>query len=300
MRPFWIVLCTVLMVVGSPARAWWPKGHGILTRAAVKALPQEAPAFLRSGEGMIAHCAVDPDIAKNLGTTYLERARHPTHYFHLERLKGHALPKSRYEFIPLCAELAVRPERVGILPYVVAEWTEQLALVFAEYRKWPDNPFIQSKCLMYAGFVAHYAQEVCQPLNLTVHWNGRIGPDGTSARTRIHEHIDSLIQDLNLDSDDLAQDQKVEPFDDLMAGIWQQVQTGHARVDRVYQLEESLPSAAEKEGEPVPEVVDFAVERAREAVRFTAALYLTAWELSGQIRVPGWIDREEIDRAYLR
>ena len=63
MRRLGMVLL-ILFVFGSSAWGWWPRGHGILTRAAVQALPADAPAFLRAGAGMVAHAAVDPDVAK--------------------------------------------------------------------------------------------------------------------------------------------------------------------------------------------------------------------------------------------
>ena len=80
MRRLGMVLLA-LFVFGSPAWGWWPRGHSILTRAAVQALPPDAPAFLRAGAGMVAHAAVDPDVAKNRGTLHLEKAGHPGSLF---------------------------------------------------------------------------------------------------------------------------------------------------------------------------------------------------------------------------
>ena len=47
--------------------------------------------------------------------------------------------------------------------------------------------------------------------------------------------------------------------------------------------------------DPTPAVVDFTNDRAREAVRWTASLYLTAWQLSESIKLPGWLDRAQND-----
>lgn len=295
MRRFLFTVCVILLVAGSSAWGWWSGGHGILTEAAVKALPDDVPAFFRSGERMIAHCSYDPDISKNRGTPHVRGAEHPEHYLDLELLQGRPLPKSRYEFTQLCAELGVKPDKVGFVPYAVAEWTERLAVAFAEHRKWPDNPFIQNKCLVYAGFIAHYAQDMCQPLHLTIHFDGWKQPDGSVLHKGIHEKVDALIEYLPLDPDDLAHAQKIEPLDDLMGEILKQFEAGHAMVEGVYELGDSLPSSGDKEWERVPRVIDFATERARESTRFTAALYLTAWELSGKIKLDGWLDRAQVD-----
>jgi len=287
------LIIVLILLVSAPTWGWWPQGHSILTRAAVRALPQNAPSFLTAGEVMIAHCALDPQIAKSRGTVHLEKAGHPNHYFDLELLKGETLPASRYEFGRLCAKLETTPERLGMLPYVAAEWTEQLALAFAEHRKWPDNPFIQSKCVVYAGQVAHYAQELCQPLNLTIYWNGR--ENGKPANKRMHEKIDSMIQELNLKADDLATGQEIGALDSLMAGIFEQIQTGNGQVDEALALESDLASKKSNEWGTIPKLVDFATVRGREAVRFTVVLWMTAWEQSARIRLPGYIDRSKLD-----
>ena len=295
MRRFLFAVCVILFAIGSTAWGWWSGGHGILTKAAVQALPDAVPEFFRDGERMIAHCSYDPDISKNRGTPHVNSAEHPEHYLDLELLQGKPLPKSRYEFTQLCAELGIKPDTVGFVPYALAEWTERLAVAFAEHRKWPNNTFIQSKCLVYAGFVAHYAQDMCQPLHLTIHFDGWKQPDGSVLQKGIHEKTDALIEYLGLDPSALAKDQEIQPLEDLMAGIVDEFHAGFALLNRVYELGESLPSFRDKDWERVPEVVDFATERAREATRFTAALYLTAWELSDKIKLEGWLNRAQDD-----
>ena len=303
MRRLVLVLCLILLAV--PAWGWWTGGHAILTRGAVQALPEEVPAFFRSGAGAVAHGSYDPDVAKNWGTPHVGAAEYPEHFLDVEYLKGSELPDDRYAYVALCCELGVKPEVVGFLPYALCEWTERLAVAFAEHRRWPDNPFIKNKCLVYAGFIAHYAQDMCQPLHLTIHHDGRVQPDGSKLGEGIHTKVDGIVQYLGMDSSDLAKGQKVEPLADLMPGILAQFWAGYALVDWVYELEEPLLSieGIEKKspsvevGTATPEVVAFATERAREAVRFTASLYLTAWRLSEKISLPGWLDRAKDDQG---
>ena len=296
MKKYPLILCTILLLVGNTCRGWWSGGHGILTRAAVKASPDELPQFFRSGGGMIAHCVFDPDVSKNRGTPAVASSEHSEHYLDLELLQGRSLPKSRYEFIRLCAEIGIRPEKVGFVPYAVAEWTERLAIAFAEHRKWPNNVFIQNKCLVYAGFLAHYAQDMCQPLHLTIDYNGRRQPDGTILHKGIHEKVDSLIQYLELSPVELAEAQDITPLDDLMGDISKSVESGHALVDRVYNLADSLPNTLDKTWTPIPEVIEFARSRARESVRQTASLYLTAWKISKTVELPSWLNRSASDK----
>lgn len=283
------ILCLFLLTFTAPTWAWWGGGHEIFTQASVKVLPEEIPEFFRAAfaEDAIAHVAHDPDLARNRGTPNARAAESPQHYFDVELLQGRPFADNLGAHIRLCAELGTSYHSVGTLPYVLAEWTERLAIAFKEHRKWPDNPIIQSKCFVYAGFVAHYAQDMCQPLHLTVHFNGRAKPDGSSPGTGIHENVDALVGRLKLKANDLAKDQEILPVEELLPAIFQQIKAGHRLVDSVYDLEEDLKNYQE----PTPALVDFTNERAREAVRWTAALYLTAWRMSDDISLPGWLNR---------
>src|SRR5437764_12308392 len=127
MKRLWISAAALLVVtdagVRTPAWAWWPAGHAILSKAAVKALPAEVPAFFREGGAMIGHCAWDPDVEKNRATPQLDDAESPEHYLDSELLKGHPLPATRYPFIALCAEMKLDPKAVGLVHYSTAEGT---------------------------------------------------------------------------------------------------------------------------------------------------------------------------------
>ena len=280
-----ILLFSVLLT--TPVWAWWGGGHDILTQASVKALPEDMPEFFRSAEKMIAHCVYDPDISKDRGTPHARQAEYGEHYIDVELLKDHPMPEGREAHIKLCAELGLAPRAVGTLPYALAEWTERLALAFAEYRKWPDNPMIQHKCFLYAGFLSHYAQDMCQPLHLTIHFDGIVQEDGSKLHRGIHEKVDSAIEILKLDPSELAKAQHIEAVGDLMPAIVKQIKAGYGLVDSVYALVEDWQDLKN----PTPALLDFTNDRARESVRWTASLYLTAWKLSEDIKLPGWLDR---------
>lgn len=278
-------MLAVLGCLAAPVNAWWGQGHGILTEGALLALPEEVPTFFREGGKVTANVVRDADLFKNRGTPMLNHAEHGEHYFNLEYLQGAEIPTERYDFIELCLKLGLNPKRVGTAPYAIAEWTERLAVAFAEHRKSPDNAVVQLKCLVYAGFVAHYAEDICQPLHATVHFNGRKQADGTVVGKGIHERVDSSLQRLGLTPAVLAAGQEVTGMDSLMGGIVEQIEESNGLVDEVYAL---LGKWEDGENQ---EVHALAEERARTAVQFTASLYLTAWRRSESIRLPGWLQR---------
>ena len=143
--------------------------------------------------------------------------------------------------------------------------------------------------------LAHYAQDMCQPLHLTIDFNGRKLEDGSKAHKGIHERVDALPETLGLDPDDLARGQNVAPIEQLMPEIIAQLKRGHGLVDRVYELAPRVPRHGAEDWAREQEVVDFALERTRESVRFTASLVLTAWRLSEGLKIEGWLDRSKDD-----
>jgi len=281
-----VILMTASLLAAAPVWGWWGNGHGILTRASVLAVPEELPSFFRQGGDLAAHCSFDPDLAKIRAVPHLSHTEHPEHYLDVELLDGQELPGKRYDYLTLCAKLEVSPSKIGLVPYAVAEWTEQLAVAFAEYRRWPEVVAVQHKCLVYAGWLAHYAQDMCQPLHLTIDHNGRLTDEGRSPHSGIHEKVDSLVERLKLEPAQLAAGVVPAAFDSLMPAVLAELERGYTLVDRVYELESQLPDVASAE------VRLFGTSRARAATGFTASLYLTAWRMSAKIELPRWLRRE--------
>jgi len=164
-------------------------------------------------------------------------------------------------------------------------------VAFAEYRKWPNNSYIQQKCLVYAGILSHYAQDLCQPLHVTIHYDGRANPDGSSPRTGIHAKVDALLQKVR-DNELSVPSTAAAPFEELSSGVLTELRRSNQLVDRVYELENSLPAS----NEPLQlgsAVSRFAAERLEAAAVFTARLYTTAWRDSAGVKLPEWHRRAE-------
>ncbi|HIC19206.1 TPA: hypothetical protein EYO77_13940 [Candidatus Poribacteria bacterium] len=289
MKRLFTSLLVILILIANLGLAWWPNGHVILSKASVYSLLEsDMPEFFRTGEAMIAHCSVDPQILRS-GPLHLRSTERPEHYCDYELLRGNKLPETRYEYIQLCNQLNVRPEKVGFLIYTVAEWTERLAVAFTEHRSYPNNPYIQQKCLVYAGILSHYAQDMSQPLHLTIHYNGRVDKNGSVTSNKgIHYKVDAIIENLDLNPKKLAADLEIQPFDNLMSSIITMSHARYREVDRVYQLADQFPPEKEKHPSLEPEVTNFVHHLATLATQFTAQLYVTAWKTSQDLKFPEW------------
>lgn len=282
-----ICCCVIALVSVGAANAWDGLGHYKATEAAIICLPKEMPAFFRSVPAEIASGSMDPDVFKLDSLSQLRNGEYPEHYMDLELLKGTPIPLRRYDFVALCAKEGLAPDKVGTLPYALAEWTQRLTVAFAQYRHWPDDSAAQHKCLVYAGLLAHYAEDACQPLHTTIDYDGRTTAGGKSQHSGIHAKVDALIQKVSVDPSSVAAGVKAASFDSLWPAVVKQLQASYALVDKTYDLEGEFPGryqALPQDSRAMP----FAQERLRASAQFTAALYLTAWRDSASVDLPAW------------
>ncbi len=284
-RIYVVLVMMQFSLASSLAFCWWTEGHAIVVRAAAQALPPEMPAFFRQSSDALAWYAAEPDLWKNPGTPVLRDREWPEHFIDWELLENRTLPPLPWEFVALCERIGRRPRDVGLLPYALAEWTERLALSFAEHRAAPQNPYICQKCLVYGGILAHYAGDLAQPLHLTIHYDGYTTAGAPSPRSGIHEKMDALLQAAGLEPLELSREIRPLVFGDLLTSTVAEIHRNRRAIPTVYELENNLPPVRRGEGvapdwKPGVRVHAFAYERAHAAAFLTASYWLTAWERS--------------------
>lgn len=241
----------------------------------------------------MAQASVQPDLMRPRQMPLLRELEAPRHYIDLELLQGNPLPESMSDYLKLIVRLADqgdgllrsdwRLESVGILPYALIESTQRLSAIFAQLRREPNNRDLRSIALYQAGMMAHYAQDLCQPLHTTLHHDGRARSDGSSPGSGIHRQVDALLRSVDIPSIEGPS----RGFDDLLAAVLSELELSHSRVDRVYELQMDLEAATEGAGVS-SSLREFGLERYRQSIRFTAELLHTAWLLSETIELPGW------------
>jgi hypothetical protein len=245
---------------------------------------------------VIAKAALAPDaFTTPVAPQELHSTEAPDHYLDLELIEGIELPPARYEFLALLGKKDLKPSKVGLLPYAINESFQRLAVAMAHHRRWPADEAARQQCLLYAGILAHYAQDACQPLHTTVNFDGRI-KDSASPRSGIHLKVDALLGKTGLSRQDLAAAIKLPkaPADGFSARqtAMDAIKASHELVDLVYELEPAIP----KQEEPIQDdkVRQFAVERLKAAAQLTAELYQAAWVASAEIKIPDWPDLKEL------
>ena len=292
MRRSGVFLAGLFFVVSaSPSFAWLVGGHSIIARSAARVTP-DVPQWFRDGSAQIAHDAQDPDIQKNRDLPLLTEVEAPRHFIDWELLQNNPLPEKRADYDALLTRLNQTPSSVGELPYAMREWSERLAMDFAEARRYPNNPYIRAKTLVTAGILAHYAGDCEMPLHVSLDYDGRHLPDGASPKTGIHAKVDALIERVNPSPEQLEENQTIVAPTELWRAINAEILSSRSHIEQTYALEGDLPPV-QGAWKPRSRVLDFTVERARAGVRWTAQLYLWAWQKSATVHLPEWLKRED-------
>jgi hypothetical protein len=283
---FWATLGLALtLIVGAiyseRAYSWWVQGHGIITEAAVRALPEEMPMFFRAAGKELAHLAGDPDRWKNPETRALRSSESPEHYIDLEDYNSLPLPANRYEAIALLQRLKRRPERAGLLPWAIQEHYERLACAFADCRRQPDQPGNRTKCIVYAAILAHYAQDAAMPLHTTRDYDGRRSPEGKWLQKGIHAKIDGFPENHKLSAEEIARGLQAKNHPDMWQHILSVIHDSYKQVDKCYELD-----AAGAFDKPNETSRQFILQRCQVAAQFTLDLWYNAWKRSETLPPP--------------
>ena len=195
--------------------AWGNTGHRLIGMAAMRALPDELPAFLRTPAAAadVGELSREPDRSKGAGQPH-DRERDTAHFIDMDE-SGRALTaagpsiddlprlKSDYDAALIAAGLSV--DDAGYLPYAIMDAFQQLTRDFAtwrvlnaaearetdnERRAWyrQDRDRREALILRDIGALGHYVGDGSQPHHTTIHYNGwgdYPNPDGYST-ARLH------------------------------------------------------------------------------------------------------------------
>lgn len=185
------------LAAAGQAFAWGATGHRLIGRAAIEALPEDAPAFLRTPTAIerVGELAREPDRWKDAGKPH-DPDRDPAHFLDLGddgAIFGgpalSALPETRAAYDASLRAVGWDSWRAGYLPYSIEDGWQQVAKDFAywrieaaaadkvadpAHRAWfvADLAERQSLILRDIGVLAHYVGDGSQPLHVSVHFNG--------------------------------------------------------------------------------------------------------------------------------
>lgn len=190
-------LAILAALVPANALAWGASGHRMVGEIAVRALPRELPAFLRTPASALAvgELSREPDRSRDAGEIH-DSDRDPGHFLDVSDdgtvLGGprlDALPNTRAAYEAALRAAGTDSWKAGYLPYTIVDRWQQLRKDFAYWRvlsaaernpAWTrnrawfaaDRARREAQILEHIGELSHFVGDGAQPLHVTVHYNG--------------------------------------------------------------------------------------------------------------------------------
>ena len=218
-----LALLAGMALVPASSLAWNYEVHRVVNQLALASLPTNFPAFVQepAAAERIAFLAGEPDRWRNSPDLALNHFNGPDHYIDMEELHEYGLdplqlPVFRYDFV---AQLALyrkanpakfspidpasnkdhTREIPGLLPWGATEYYGKVKSGFSYIKAYETDGGNPSEIenaranIVYAmGVMGHLIGDAGQPLHITVHHHGWVGPNpqGYSTNSRIHSWID--------------------------------------------------------------------------------------------------------------
>jgi hypothetical protein len=227
MRPllFSTMASICLLLMPSPANAWGGTAHAVIDRAAIDAIPDDGPVFLRRHADYIAASASLPDSWRGDAENFSKIDEDPNHGWFREQFSFlKRIPRSRYEFVlalykhyetikksdPQTAQ-RTNVRWTGTLPFAAIEAYERLIVCMRQVRRaqaeGKDASAPEQHCAFQVIRLGHYIGDGSQPLHDSVHsdgWRGDNPKEYTRERT-IHGRFESKFVDgIGLTAKDIA------------------------------------------------------------------------------------------------
>lgn len=301
----------------APAFAWGTKGHEIVNRLAAESFPAALPAFLRtpSARYEIMYLGPEEDRLKGSGTAW-DDENDPGHYLDIldngtvaNVVALNNLPRSREAYDTALRAAGTDQYKQGYSPYAILEGWQQLRDDFAYWRvddyltthgsamaradAVRNRAIDEALTLRDLGVWGHFVADACQPLHMTVHFNGwgkYPNPEGYSQSRETHSNFESVFVDKFVTLQDVRAQMKGSaplpvsttrvPQRTALAAIASYLRTSAQTVPELYQIEKAGGFASGS-----PQAVAFTASRLAAGAMELRDLVVWAWNDSLNNRV---------------
>ena len=304
------LIAAALLASAGPALAWGQKGHTLVNELAAAGFAGHMPAFVTapSAQFEIGYLGPELDRMKGSGKSW-DDENDPGHFLDMldngtvqEAVALTQLPDSREAYDTALRAHNSDQYRAGYLPYAILDGWEQLRDDFAYWRAdeyaaaHATNPqertrlaqvreIDQQIVLRDLGQWGHFIGDGCQPLHVTVHFNGwgnYPNPNGYTESTKTHSFFESTF--VNRYVTPARVQAFVKPFtaasptaliseDEMLATIERYLQTTGGTVPQLYEIEKSGGFANGSQ-----QAVDFTASRIAAGAMELRDLSVLAWQ----------------------
>jgi len=304
-------LCAAALAVPSSLLAWGNTGHRMIGELAVKALPVEIPAFLRTAQSAadVGELSREPDRSKGAGRVH-DSDRDAAHFIDLDddgKVLGGPpmlpLQATRTDFETQLRAAGLDTGKSGYLPYSIIDRYQQLTLDFAYWRvlsaaeknpawkahkAWFTQDRIRREALIRKdlGELSHFVGDGSQPLHVSSHFNGwgdGPNPNGYS-KAKLHGPFEGDLVQATVKSAAVAA--KMAPLGPCGCAIEKEVSDYlSATAKTVIPFYEMEKAGGMAPGDP--RGTAFAVERMAAGASELRDMVVDAWRASTNSKV-GW------------
>ena len=215
MRRLLAVAASLALLAPDAALAWGRRGHSVIDAAAIEAIPEDGPTFLKKHIDYIAASASLPDSWRGNAEGFSKIIEDPNHGWFREQFTFLSpIPRSRYEFVLALydrhrqikdsdPETAARTNVrwTGTLPYAAMEAYDRIVVCMRQVRQVTaaaDDPtFAEQTCTFDVVRLGHYIGDGANPMHNSIHSDGWRGdnPDGFTTDRSVHGRFESRFVD---------------------------------------------------------------------------------------------------------
>jgi hypothetical protein len=304
-----LMLSAAALVFSSGALAWGPDGHRMISDLAVKALPDEIPAFLRTPGAAeeAGYLGPEADRQRGAGPSF-DAERSPAHFLDvsddLTILGGpslKALPPTREQYDTALRARNSTQYKAGYLPYSIRQGFELLAKDLAYWRVdvageklaksaagrawYAHDRIMREKIVLFdLGTWSHFVGDGSMPMHASVHYNGWgdfPNPEGFT-QDKIHVPFENQYVHENVTDAEVAA--LIPAYRDCVCAIAARTAdylgTSQAAVLPLYRLEKQGAFA-----KPTPQGKDFVEKRLAAGAAELRDMIVDAWHTSETLSV---------------
>lgn len=325
MKRFTLVAAAALIIgaggaiTASQVEAWGGSGHRWVGVAAMRALPDDLPAFLREPGAVaeVGELSREPDRTKGGGQPH-DRERDTAHFVDLDdegRVMTSAgmtlaeLPRLKSEYDAQLQAAGIDVDDAGYLPYAIMDAYQHLVRDFATWRVlhaaearepdqakrvWYREDRLRREALILRdiGYLSHYIGDGAQPLHLSIHYNGwgdYPNPEGFTNSRQTHGMFEGVFVRRNARLDAVEAAMPAPQLDgfELRARTAAYLLTSHAEVLPFYRMEKAGAFRSGDDGVASTEGGTFTTTRLAAGAAELRDFVTLAWREAGTVSI-GW------------
>lgn len=236
-------------------RAWGGDGHRLITRLAVKTLPEDMPAFFPAALYQLEVLSIEPDEWRDQEERALSETLYPghetDHIFKADVFRVEKLPLDRYHYFDQLHREGRDVRRVGTLPYRAMELFQRSRVSYRRWMKAEGNlrRVYEARIIEDAGIMNHYLADASMPMHVSRNYNGWFeenNPKEFSRDRTAHGRFESAFVKARITDEIVMPHMKpVKVVTDGLGEIHAHVNRSLGRLEPLYELEKMEPFSAE-------------------------------------------------------